>query len=257
MALLVRCSHCGAPHRSVSARERFVCDYCKGLNILHEETSLEELVCPVDPSMTRVLDTVHLHLMARGLSAPTIRLEAARRLPVWQIVSREGEEVFLPAALRDLAAVEALRPPALPLVSKAEALLEGEGPPALPLEISREEAEKTALATFDDPEAPLEAVRLIWLPVVPLRVKTRVGEVRGLYLEGAERLLLETIPPGAADESGGERWMVAVIALFAVDLLVGALLPTWPLRIAGLALSTALMWVVFRGLAEQLTRSGA
>ncbi len=247
MALLVRCSHCGAPHRSVSARERFVCDYCKGLNVLHEERLLEELVCPVAPVASRVLDTVRLHLMTRGLPSFPVELDAARRLPFWQIVSTEGEECFLPAAWRQMPAVEALRPPAAPLVGKAEAVLMGEGPPAVPLEISREEAEKTALASFEQDDALLEVVRLIWLPVVPLRVSTPSAVVQGLYLGGAERLLLESIPPEASDAEFRWEWVGALAALFGSSLLLGATIGGWTERLVALSVDAAVLWIVLRG----------
>lgn len=246
MAVLVRCSHCGAPHRSVSARERFVCDYCKGLNILHEETSLEELICPASTPSVRILDMVRQQFLARDLPSFPAELDPPRLLPVWQIVSREGEECLVAAALRELPMVEALRPPALPLVSKAEALLMGQERTALPLEIPREEAEATALASFDDGDALLEAVRLIWLPVVTLRVKTPAGTVRGLYLEGADRLLLEPVPSSAGDEAARPAWIIALAALFAMDLVLGRGLHAWPLKVAMLAAGSALAWVVFR-----------
>lgn len=248
MATLVRCVHCGAPHRVVSSRERFVCSYCQGSNRLESGLQFEELVCPLRCSATRVENAVQRDLQLRGLAELPVRVEASRFVPVWQFVSAEGEEFLLPAGMRDHPITASLRPPASPLMSREDpALGNPEGLPLAP-ELSRQEAEAAALATFEHPEAPIECIRLLWYAITPVRVSTRVGELDGLFLEGAEKLVLEAVPPAARDEPLRAELLVSLLAYFAATIAVGAASESWPARILAVGGCVLAAWFWFRKL---------
>lgn len=248
MATLVRCVHCGAPHRAVSARERFVCSYCKGSNRLESSSHFEELVCPVRKSSSRVRQAVIRDLQLRGLPQLPVKTEASRFLPVWQLISAEGEEFLLPAGSRDHPVASAVRPPAAPLLARDDPELGAlAGLPEAP-EIPREEAEASGLASFDHGDAPIESIRLLWYAVTPVVVKTRVGSLQGLFLEGAEKLLLEPIPPAASDEPLRAELLLSLIIFFVSCLVWGAQADGWFPRILGLGVVCAGAWLWFRKL---------
>ncbi len=246
MATLVRCVHCGAPHRAVSARERFVCSYCRGSNRIESGLRFEELVCPLRRSPTLVRQAVQRDLQLRGLPELPVETEHSCFLPIWQVISAEGEEFLLPAGLRDHPQAASARPPGAPLLGRKDPELgEVTGLPDAP-EISRDEAEASALASFEHPEAPIESIRLLWYAVTPVRVRTRVGPLQGLFLEGADKLLLESVPPAARDETLRTELLFSLIAFFALCLFWGGSDQGWGMRILGLSLACAGAWVWFR-----------
>ncbi len=249
MAVLVRCNHCGAPHRVVAADERFRCDYCRGWNYLQGSAGSEELVCPTTTSSSRIKESVLRHLRQRGLSCRALQLEERISLPLWQLVSQQGEELLLPAALLDEAAISGMQAPALQLVARDDPRAAGSVIASSALEISREQAEETALASFQEPDSTLQTVRLIWLSLVPVRLSFQSGTVhRGFYLDGADRVLLGSLPAAAGDESLRMELALGLAGFFLLCLAVGALSHEWGTRIVLLLACSAGSWLLFRSL---------
>jgi hypothetical protein len=232
----------------VAAGERFRCDYCRGWNYLQGTIGREELVCPTTTSASRVRESVLRHLQQRGLSCLSLQLEERVSLPLWQLVSQQGEELLLPAALLDETAISGMQAPALELVSRDDPRAAGGAISAsATLQISREQAEATALASFQEPDSTLETVRLIWLSLVPVRLTFRNGIVhRGFYLDGADRVLLGSLPDSAADESLRVELAVGLAGFFLLCLVLGSLCRDWGLRIVALLTCSAVGWLMFR-----------
>ncbi len=249
MAVLVRCNHCGAPHRVVAAGERFRCDYCRGWNYLQGSTGSEELVCPTRTSSSRIRESVLRDLRERGLSCRTLRLEDRISLPLWQLVSQQGEELLLPGALLEEAAISGMQAPALELVPRDDPRAAAITIAATEPEISREQAEATALASFQEPDSTLQTVRLIWLSLVPVRISFSSGTVhQGFYLDGADRVLLGSLPDSAGDESLRMELALGLAGFFLACLAVGALCREWGTRIVLLLACSACSWLLFRSL---------
>lgn len=258
MAVLVRCNHCGAPHRVVAAGERFRCDYCRGWNYLQGTTGREELVCPSTTSASRIRESVLRHLQQRGLSCLSLQLEERVSLPLWQLVSQQGEELLLPAALLDETALSGMQAPALELVPRDDPrAAAGAIPSSAALEISREQAEATALAGFQEPDSTLETVRLIWLSLVPVRLSFRNGTVhRGFYLDGADRVLLGSLPASAGDESLRLELAVGLPGFLLICLVLGSFCREWGLRIVALLAFSTVSWLMFRSFLPARVKEG-
>lgn len=248
MAVLVRCNHCGAPHRVVAAGERFRCDYCRGWNVLEDSAGSEELVCPTTTRSARIKDSVLRHLHQLGLSCLSVKMEARVPLPVWQLVSQHGEELFLPAALRHEPVITSLQAPALHLVSRDDPKAQGIEMPASALEVSQDQAEAAALASFQESDSTLQSVRLIWLSLVPLRVRFRSGSHTGFYLDGADRVLLGSLPDAAGDEALRPELALGLTGFLVLCLVLGALCRAWGTRILVLLACAGASWFFFRSI---------
>lgn len=248
MATLVRCVHCGAPHRAVSVRERFVCAYCRGSNRLESVTRHEELVCPGRRSSKDVREAVLRELQLRGLRELRVRTRESRFLPIWQLISAEGEEFLLPADMAGDSLAAGVRPPAAPLISRSDPSARDLGDLPRAPAVPREEAESAALAAFEHAEAPIESTRLLWYAVTPVELGTRVGTLRGLFLEGADKLILEAVPPAARDEPLRPELLFSLLAFLSCCLLWGSWADSVPALVLGLALCCGGAWLWFRRL---------
>lgn len=250
MSRIVACHHCGAPHRPVRGQTRYTCEWCGGENV-HASTHRGPEVLVIDgPCESRVARERALDLLRRrGVEGAVVAAAPARWTACWQVVGEDGESVEQ-CGRRDASRLEM----AMGLPTAAfRPVLDGDDVPDRP-ELELDEILASARAGFDDSDQSLSAVRLVWIQVCDLRVRTRDGDVEGLYVGGADDVVLAPLPAGAASPLV-EPVRVARWAGFAViAMATGALLDDPWLRafvLGGmLVVATALPWGVGRKVAR-------
>ncbi len=242
MAVLVCCPRCGAPHRIAASLTRFTCDYCQGLAEVSGSPGVEELVVPLIASPVAAQDQARRALLLAGARRFRIHVEPPRSVAMWQIVSRAGEEHVLPAPADALPGARLLRLPAAPLVQRGDPRAAGLEPLPQP-GVDLPHALAAARAAFEEPEAPIEAARLVWLSVAPLTVETSGATVRGFYLAGAERVLLEPLPDAALQPPVDGRRVQFLAAFLTLSLLAGVAVhdPAWRAAAGGCLLGAGLL----------------
>ena len=93
---VVRCDHCGAPHRREAASTRFRCDWCGGDNRVEVVRLVEELILAADDRTRDPATRVREALGSRGLRGATLNPQAPRWAGLWQVVNEDGEEFLAP-----------------------------------------------------------------------------------------------------------------------------------------------------------------
>jgi hypothetical protein len=197
------------------------CDYCRSLVVVTRDLTVDELVAPVAPDRQLAYEAATRWLRNEGVQVERLLTREGRFCPVWVLSAQSGEEHQLPARADDPPLLQSLRLPAVPLVARNRQQARVFEPLPEPT-VSREEAESAALAAFRDGAAAVQTVRLLWLPIVELIVSTPAGDVDGLYVAGADRLLFAPFPVGATDPPIDTPRVVLYAAFLAVAWLAGA-----------------------------------
>lgn len=189
MARVTSCGQCGAPHRPPHGVTRFRCDFCGTQNLLEDRPDYEELVSAAGASRSRAEAVLRRELLARGLEGWQSELSPPRWLPLWQAISRDGEEQVF-AADPDGGPLDArLGLPAVPLISRDdERADELELPEAAP--VDAQAAEQASRSLFADTDFEPRVLRLLWLRVFDVTVRSSREERRGLYVAGTHRIFL-------------------------------------------------------------------
>lgn len=219
MARVTSCGQCGAPHRPPHGVTRFRCDFCGTQNLSEDRPDYEELVSAAPVSQARAEAVVRREMLARGLEGWQSELSPPRWLPLWQAISRDGEEEVF-AADPDGGPLDArLGLPAVPLVSRdderAAAL---ELPEAAPVDARA--AEQASRSLFADTDFEPRVLRLLWLRVFDVSVRSPREERRGLFVAGTHRLFL----PGNARPAVAGPLRPHSIGHYAVFLTGGLIL---------------------------------
>lgn len=245
MAQVVHCQQCGAAHRPVYGQTRFACEWCGAQNTTPDASILEELVVAgtCDPPMA-IARTKEI-LQRRGVRAAIVRARPARWTHLWQVLSDHGDEFVCSGNAEGSRLEASLRMPTARLTSVDDAadaprLPERPAPLRTPDEIA-----SAARATFEQGDAPLRAVRLVWIPVCDLEVAVAGAHVRGLYLGGSDEVLLEPLPAHATDPPARPGRLLAFGSFTAIALLSGVLVAEPVSRAAVLAVWLAVGLVVW------------
>ncbi len=93
---VVRCDHCGAPHRRDAASTRFRCDWCGGDNRVEAIRLVEELLLAADDHSRDPATRVREAFGCRGLREVVLSPSPHRWVGIWQVVNDEGEEFLSP-----------------------------------------------------------------------------------------------------------------------------------------------------------------
>jgi hypothetical protein len=192
VAHVVSCAHCGAPQALGSGQTRFRCAWCGGLGTVEEPIGVQELAVAAEPSVEAARRAGERWLLGRGLHGARLWVRSPSWIPYWQVVNHRGEEHVVCARPGVPALESSLRAPATQLVGRSDLACELGRP-----EIDRSAAVAAARATFEHPEATIEELRLIWVPVMELSAWTAAGSVRGLYVAGSGHVVFEPLPHGA------------------------------------------------------------
>ena len=242
MSRIVACHHCGAPHRPARGQTRYTCEWCGGENVhatvpRGPEILVVDGTCDPDVARKRALDL----LRRRGVEQARVAVSAVRWIACWQVVAEDGETVERCGGAEPSRLEAALDLP----TAAFRPVTDGDEVPDAPV-VSADEILASARAIFDDPEQTIASVRLVWVPVCDLRIRTGGGDVEGLYLGGADEVVLAPLPAAA---TGPERVPVRLIAWGAfamVSLGIGTMVDDPWLRafvLAGLlVVASALPW---------------
>ncbi len=217
MARLVACPQCGSTHRSVAEQTRFTCDYCQNLVVVDRRIRVEEFVVPARVDVAQARAWAQRWLEAQGVVRPQVVTQTPTQVPYWHVSSGGGEEATLPAVELDSTLLRRLSLPALPVVARDQTRGAFDQLP-VPT-VTREEAEATALASFRETDPSVVGMRLVWIPVVPLRARANGDEIQGFFLCGTDKVMFEPIPASARCRPG-EPTRLMTYASFAVLALV-------------------------------------
>lgn len=245
MSQVVQCQQCGASHRPVRGQTRFSCEWCGAENTAPTGAALEELVVvgACDPALATA--RAKEVLQRRGVRGARVTARAVRWSPLWQVLSDGGDE-FVRSGNAEASRLEAsLRMPAARLISVQESdrvpqLVQRQDPPD-----SFDEITGAARATFDDGDAPLRAVRLVWVPLCELEVTLRGVRARGLYVGGSDEVLFESLPAEATDPPARPDRLLAFGAFLVVAWSVGSLVDDPLARALALVAWLGCAWAVW------------
>lgn len=226
MGRIVACDHCGAPHRPARGQTRFTCEWCGGENADASSAAVEELAAVGTSDASRARRRAVDLLRRRGVRSARVEVGQARWLPIWQVVGAEGEEFVRCGRRRPDRLVAGLGLPPARLVGVDELgsdfADEDAGRPTPELEAA--EIVAAARATFEESEAPLRALRLIWVHARELRIHTASSTVAGLHLGAPDEVLVGSLPAEATDPPARPGLVAAyagfVAGAFGLGLLV-------------------------------------
>ena len=248
---VVRCDHCGAPHRRETASTRFRCDWCGGDNRVEVIRVAEELLLAADDRTRDPATRVRDELGSRGLGGADLTAHPPRWVGLWQVVNEDGEE-FLGPVRATMTAEPILRAlPAGPLRTTDEE------PPSWvsalserpPVDRDGEAVVEAARATFDDAESPVVLVRLVWTGVAPFTVGYSGRTLGALQILGTDRVVFESLPePQSSSPLVKERllaFLLFVMGAVAVGVAVNQPGPRFALELGWLGLG-ALYWMIRR-----------
>jgi hypothetical protein len=245
---VVRCDHCGAPHRRDGASTRFRCDWCGGDNRVEAQCLVEELLFAADDHSRDPATRVRDALGSRGLAETSIRPGPLRWVGLWQVVNEQGEE-FLACTGRRTDAPPLKGLPTGPLVGI------GEQPPgwvsSLPERPVPEHDPETivdaARAEFEQDEAAVTLIRLVWIGVAEFLLDFRGHSFGALQILGTDRVQFEGLPEaGSMQAVVPERllaWTVYAIGALALGLLVSEPGPRLAFELGWFGLAGA-VWLV-------------
>ena len=250
MSRIVACHHCGAPHRPARGQTRYTCEWCGGENVHATEPRGPEILvvdgrCEPDVARKRADDL----LRRRGVAGARVAASAAHWIACWQVVADDGETVEHCGSAEPSRLEAALDLP----TAAFRPVADGDGVPERP-PVTADEVLAAARATAADPEQAVSSVRLVWMPVCDLRIRTRAGDVEGLYLGGADEVVLAPLPAAATAPERVPARLTAWGALVMVSLGIGVVVDDPWLRafvLGGLlVLASVLPW----GLDRRATR---
>jgi hypothetical protein len=248
---VVRCDHCGAPHRRDAASTRFRCDWCGGDNRVEAVRLVEELLLAADDRTRDPATRVREALGSRGLRAATVHSRAQRWAALWQVVNEHGEEFLAPVS-STTATEPALRSlPAGPL-----RLLDDDPPswttgldPRPAIDQDADTVVKAAQASFDDADSAVVLVRLVWIGVAEFKVSYRGQTFGALQVLGTDRVIFETLPDARTSEALIPERLATFAAFIVGAILLGVVVdeagPRLALEASWLALGT-LFWFIRR-----------
>lgn len=248
---VVRCDHCGAPHRREAASTRFRCDWCGGDNRVEAIQLVEELIFAADDRTRDPATRVREALGSRGLQGARVTPRDCRWFGVWQVVNADGEEFVAPVAatLGEEPVIRIL--PAGPM----KAL--GEDEPSWATDLptrpapgeDTEEVIAAARATFDAAETDVVLVRLLWLGIAEFDLEYSGRRFAATQILGTDRVLFETLPARRTMPEAVHERLVAFSVFVAGAIGLGLLVPGPMERLAfeaGWLLLGALYWMVRR-----------
>lgn len=223
---VVRCDHCGAPHRREAASTRFRCDWCGGDNRVEVRRLVEELVLAADDHSRDPATRIHEALGRRGLVATALHPRTPRWVGVWQVVNEDGEAFNAPvrATVQHEPVIRTLPAGTLRGIE--------EGPPAwagqLPARPELDEDSRTiveaARADFDAQDAPVTLVRLVWIGVAEFVVNVGEDAFQVAQILGTDRVVFERAPAAPAPGPPvGERlfsWAVFLAGAVVLGVVV-------------------------------------
>jgi hypothetical protein len=251
MGGVVRCDHCGAPHRREAARTRFRCDWCGGDNRVEAVRLVEELLLAADDHSRDPATRVREALGSRGLRGAAIHPRAKRWVALWQVVNEDGEEFLSPVAattgaepvLRTLPAGPMRQPDDDPPSWTANL------DPRPPIGEDADTIVAAARASFDDADTPVVLVRLVWVGVAEFNASYGGRSFGVLQILGTDRVIFESLPEVRSSGSLIPERLAAfglfLVGAVAVGLLVDEAMPRLAFEAGWLALGT-LFWLVRR-----------
>ena len=248
---VVRCDHCGAPHRREAARTRFRCDWCGGDNRVEAVRLVEELLLAADDRTRDPATRVREALGSQGLRGATVHPRAKRWVALWQVVNEDGEEFLSPVSATSLEEPVLRSLPAGPL-----RLLVEDQPswvtnldPRPSIDEDADTIVKAAQANFDEPESPVVLVRLVWIGVAEFMVSYDGQSFGALQVLGTDRVVFESLPAVRSSASLIPERLAAFGIFIAVAIAMGLLVddpgPRLVVEAGWLALGT-LFWLIRR-----------
>lgn len=193
---VVRCDHCGAPHRREAASTRFRCDWCGGDNRVEPIRLVEELLLAADDHSRDPATRVREAFGCRGLGDVVLTPSPHRWVGLWQVVNDEGEEFLSPVQHGDVGERVLRTLPAAPLRTPDD---QPPGwardlPPRPSPEHDADSIVEAARATFDSPDSDVVLVRLVWMGVAEFTVRYGDENSGAVQILGTDRVIFENIP---------------------------------------------------------------
>lgn len=245
MSQVVQCQQCGASHRPVRGQTRFSCEWCGAENTAPGGAVLEELIvvgaCEPSLATMRAKET----LQRRGVRGARVTARPMRWSPLWQVLSDAGDEFVRSGNLETSRLEASMRMPTARLVSAEEGDPVSRAHPRPDPSVALEEIIRAARATFDDGDAPLTAVRLVWIPICDLELTVCGVRAQGLYVGGSDEVLFESLPPEATDPPARPDRLLAFAGFMAVAGSIGMMVNDPLARAFALAGWLACAWTVW------------
>lgn len=248
---VVRCDHCGAPHRREAASTRFRCDWCGGDNRVEVVRLVEELILATDDHTRDPATRVREELGSRGLRGATITPQPSRWAGLWQVVNEDGEEFLAPVAstVVDEPVLRAL--PAGPLRTL------GDDPPGWASDLPErpatdhdsESVVQAARAAFDAAESPVVLVRLVWIGIAEFTASYGGQGFGVVQVLGTDRVIFETLPAARTSSSVVKERLLAFGTFVGGAAVLGVIIPE-----AGPRLAFELGWLALGSLYWMIRR---
>jgi hypothetical protein len=251
MGGVVRCHHCGAPHRRETASTRFRCDWCGGDNRVEAMRLVEELVLATDDHSRDPATRVREALGSRGLRGTAVTPQPARWAALWQVVNAEGEEYLSPALASDGTELPVRTLPAGPLRLLTEDL-PGWTASLGPRPSTEETADSivdAARATFDKADADVVLVRLVWVGVQEFGLRWAGESFGAIQILGTDRVIFDRLPRQRATAPLIPERLALFGGFAAAAIAVGVLVKDPVARLvmeAALMAAGTLIWMVRR-----------
>ncbi|RKZ13507.1 hypothetical protein DRQ32_01435 [bacterium] len=248
---VVRCDHCGAPHRREAASTRFRCDWCGGDNRVQTHEIMEELILAADDHTKDPATRVREALGSRGFERATLTPRPARWIGIWQVVNDDGEEFTAPVTSvgQDDAFLRTL--PAGPLqglAAEAPAWV-SDLPPRPDTDHDSRTIVEAARADFDSPEANVVLVRLVWIGIQEFMVGHQKRGFAATQIIGTDRVLFESLPSARTMPAPVTERLAAFAVFAAGALILGVLVQDSIARLAfelGWISLGAAFWIIRR-----------
>lgn len=193
---VVRCDHCGAPHRRDAASTRFRCDWCGGDNRVETVRLVEELILAANDHSRDAATRVREAFGCRGLGDVVLTPSPHRWVGLWQVVNDEGEEFLSPVQQGEFGERVLRTLPAAPLRAPDE---DPPGwardlPPRPSPEHDADSIVEAARANFGSADSEVVLVRLVWIGVAEFMVRYGDQTSGALQILGTDRVIFENIP---------------------------------------------------------------
>ncbi len=242
---VVRCDHCGAPHRRDVASTRFRCDWCGGDNRVEIVRIVEELILAADDHSRNPATRVREALGCRGLGNVELTPSPPRWVGLWQVVNDDGEEFLSPVQHGEVGERVLRSLPAAPLRTPDDELpgWARDLPPRPSPEHDADSIVEAARANFDSTDADVVLVRLVWMGVAEFTIRYGDDTSAVVQILGTDRVIFENLPVARTTAS------VVPERLYAWGLYVsGAVLLGMLIREAGPRLALELGWFAIASL---------
>jgi hypothetical protein len=248
---VVRCDHCGAPHRRDAASTRFRCDWCGGDNRVEAIRLVEELLLAADDHSRDPATRVREAFGCRGLREVVLSPSPHRWVGIWQVVNDEGEEFLSPVQHGEVGERVLRVLPAAPLRTLDD---EPPGwardmPPRPSPEHDADSIVEAARANFDSPDSDVVLVRLVWMGVAEFTVGYG-DEISGaVQILGTDGVIFENLPETRTTALAiPERlyaWGLFVIGALLLGIMVPEPGPRLAFEVAWFAFAS-LYWLIRR-----------